>query len=475
MPHHPPTHTSLNSVNANRSVDSAVQALAHDDDPDTLLDTISLYLHIPFCQAKCHYCDFNSYAGMLGLRERYIAALLDEIRLSGFHAHLANGQPRRCRTIFLGGGTPSLLTSEQVAAILSAVRGAFALDATAEITLEANPGTLEYGHLDELRAVGINRLSMGAQSFDPTLLRWMGRIHTPEEIETAFQSARDAHFSSVNLDFIYALPGQSLETWSATLDRALALAPEHLSLYSLIVEEGTPLFRWVEQGRVQPAEEDMAADMYELAQTRLADAGYRHYEISNWALPGHECRHNLTYWHNLPYIGLGAGAHGWYANQRYSEARPIHEYIARVRATANSSVPPEYPSLQSISRGRTLSVAQPLVEWHPSPKLPAAATVETEDITRDLEMSETAILGLRLVDGLDLRAFERRFGRDFGQVFGAQLIEVRSYGLLETHGDHLRLTERGRLLGNEVFERLLPEEPATPTQSEQVKAEIATH
>lgn len=460
-------HPSLHTTDTSRESESTVRATG-DKPSDDLLDTISLYLHIPFCHAKCHYCDFNSYAGMLGLRERYIAALLDEIRLSGIQARLANGQPRRCRTIFLGGGTPSLLTSEQVAAILNAARDAFAVDADAEITLEANPGTLEYGHLDELRAVGVNRLSMGAQSFDPDLLRWMGRIHSPEEIETAFHSARDAGFASVNLDFIYALPGQSLDTWSATLERALTLAPEHLSLYSLIVEEGTPLFRWVEQGRVHPAEEDMAADMYELAQARLADAGYHHYEISNWARPGHECRHNLTYWHNLPYIGLGAGAHGWYAHQRYAEARPIHDYIARVESAAPSIAQPEQTVPQS--RVRVLPTAKPKVEWQISPQLPAAATVEAEAIASNLEMAETAILGLRLVDGLDLHAFERRFSRAFEHVFGAQLAEVRSYGLLEMQGERLRLSERGRLLGNEVFERLLPDETTKPATHEHAEA-----
>lgn len=467
VPHHTHMHPSFTPITADTNAHNLWPATG-DEAPDTLLDTISLYLHIPFCHAKCHYCDFNSYAGMLGLRERYVAALIDEIRLAGSHARLPDGQLRRCRTIFLGGGTPSLLTSEQVSSILSAARDSFAVDANAEITLEANPGTLEYGHLDELRAVGVNRLSMGAQSFDPALLRWMGRIHSPEEIETAFQSARVAGFSSINLDFIYALPGQSLDTWSATLDRALALAPQHLSLYSLIVEEGTPLFRWVEQGRVQPADEDIAADMYELAQTRLAGAGYHHYEISNWALPGHECRHNLTYWHNLPYIGLGAGAHSSYAHQRFSEARPIHDYIARVQAA--SHVPTEAPLQLRTPRGRQLSIAEPVVQWQPSPKVPAAATVEMENISSTLEMAETAILGLRLVDGLDLPAFERRFHRDFEHVFGAQLSEPRSYGLLETQGDRLRLTERGRLLGNEVFERLLPQDTTTPTEREQEEA-----
>lgn len=401
-------------------------------DVASLLETISLYLHIPFCHAKCHYCDFNSYAGMLGLRERYVDALLREIAYAGEQSTHANGERRRCRTIFFGGGTPSLLLPEQVDAILTATRSAFAVDADAEITLEANPGTLEYGRLDELRAVGVNRLSMGAQSFDPDLLRWMGRIHSPEEIVQAFAAGRAAGFTNINLDFIYALPGQSIATWEDTLERALALRPDHLSLYSLIVEEGTPLFRWVAQGKVTPADEDIAADMYELARDRLARAGYHHYEVSNWALPGHECRHNLTYWRNLPYIGLGAGAHGWSGRERYADTRPIRDYIARVTASAQTR----------------------------DELLPALAVVDREEISRALEMAETAILGLRLVDGLDLASFGRRFGVSFDTVFAQRLAPLGEYGLVARAGDRIRLTERGLLLGNEVFERLLPE-PAT--------------
>ncbi|MEO7002089.1 MAG: radical SAM family heme chaperone HemW [Ktedonobacterales bacterium] len=416
--------------------------------PD-LLDTISLYLHIPFCHAKCHYCDFNSYAGMLGLREAYVAALCDEIALAGRRARLPDGSPRRCRTIFFGGGTPSLLTDAQVDTLLAAARAAFALDADAEITLEANPGTLEYGHLDRLRAVGVNRLSMGAQSFDADLLRWMGRIHSPEEIETAFRSARSAGITSVNLDFIYALPGQSLATWRETLDRALALGPEHLSLYSLIVEEGTPLFTWVRQGRVRPADEDLAADMYELAEERLARAGYQHYELSNWAQPGHACQHNLTYWRNLPYLGLGAGAHSSYASHRFMDARPIRDYIQRITASV---------ALESAH--------------NTAYTLPAGAVVEDEIIAPDVAMAETAMLALRLDEGLSLKGFAARYGQDFDAVFGKRLARVSAAGLLERdeardgHDTRLRLTARGRLLGNEVFERLLPDETNSATQSD---------
>lgn len=403
--------------------------------PDSLLDTVSLYLHIPFCHRKCHYCDFNTYAGMLGLREQYVEALRAEILLAGERAY-HHDSPRRCRTIFFGGGTPSLLTVEQVAALLDACREAFELDVDAEVSLEANPGALEYGHLNELRAAGINRLSMGAQSFDGRLLKWLSRIHSPEDVLRAFADARAAGFTNVNLDFMYALPGQSIETWAETLDRAIELGPDHMSLYSLIVEENTPLHTWVSQGSVVPADEDVAADMYELAQERLGAAGYRHYEISNWAKPSSECQHNLTYWHNLPYIGLGAGAHGWYAKRRYEEARPIADYVKRVGLSSRDS--------QAAS----------------SDVLPAGAVVHDEPISMALEMAETAILGLRLVDGLDTQAFARRYGQPFNDVFDARLREVREAGLIEERGHVVRLSERGRLLGNEVFERLLPDSEA---------------
>jgi oxygen-independent coproporphyrinogen III oxidase len=423
----PPAH--LGSVAAEPSAAALVSVRA-------LLETVSLYLHIPFCHAKCHYCDFNSYAGMLGVRDQYVDVLEQEIALAGQRARLADGRTRRCRTVFFGGGTPSLLAANQVARLVAAARRAFTLDAAAEITLEANPGAIERGHLGDLRAAGVNRLSFGAQSFDPGLLRWMGRIHTAGEIEEAVQAARAAGFTSINLDFIYALPGQSLHMWAETLDRAVALGPEHLSLYSLIVEEGTPLHRWVAEGRVRPADEDLAADMYELAERRLADAGYEQYEISNWARAGHACQHNLTYWRNLPYIGLGAGAHSSFAGQRYAEARPIREYMRQVRASCEAPM--------AGQRGGEETA------------LPAGAVVECETISPELEMAETAMLGLRLVDGLSLTDFADRFGQSFDTTLGPRVADVRALGLLQQIGDHLRLTERGRLLGNEVFERVLP-------------------
>ncbi len=402
-----------------------------DERADTPLDAVSLYLHIPFCHAKCHYCDFNSYAGMLGLREQYVAALCDEIALAGRRAHDAHGQPRRCRTIFFGGGTPSLLTAAQVAQLLDAARIAFTVDADAEITMEANPGALEYERLDEVRAAGVNRLSMGAQSFDPGLLRWMGRIHSPEEIETAFRAARAAGFENINLDFIFALPGQSQRVWEDTLERALALAPDHLSLYNLIVEEGTPLYGWVARGKVREVDEDTAADMYEYAQRRLGEAGYEHYEISNWARPGHACQHNLTYWRNLTWLGLGAGGASFYAGHRFTNARPIRDYIARIAAAHEQ---PERTTL------------------------PAGAIVEDEAISRELEMAETAMLALRLAEGLSLAAFRARYAQEFWPTFEQRLSDIRTLDLLEETAGRVRLTARGRMVGNEVFARLLPTE-----------------
>jgi len=391
-----------------------------------LLRTLSLYVHIPFCHAKCHYCDFNSYAGQLRWRESYVQALLDEIRWAGDlashsgHHGAPMGQRWPCRTIFFGGGTPSLLLAEQVAQILEAAHRSFEVEADAEVTLEANPGTLEEGHLLALRAAGVNRLSMGAQSFDAGLLRWMGRIHGPEEIESAFHTARRAGFENINLDFIFGLPDQSMEQWEATLERALALAPDHLSLYSLIVEEGTPLHRWVEEGRVHPADEDMTAEMYLLAQRKLAEARYAQYEISNWAKPDKMCQHNLTYWRNLPYLGVGAGAHSSFGGRRFSTVLKVREYIEQM--------------------GR---------KGH--------ALVESEEISPDLDMTETAMLALRLNAGLSEALFERRYGRRFDAVFGARLAQVEAAGLLERADGMIRLSEQGRLLGNEVFMQLLPE------------------
>ncbi len=258
-----------------------------------LLETVSLYVHIPFCHTRCHYCDFNTYAGMLPLREPYVRALLTEIGMAGALTKLPGGKPRRSRTIFFGGGTPSLLSVSQVNHILHACYNNFAVDEDAEITLEANPGTLSREQLVGLRAAGVNRLSMGAQSFDAELLKTLGRIHSPKDITQAVRDAQAAGFTSINVDFMFGLPGQTMRHWRETIERALDLHIEHLSLYSLIIEEGTPFYTWTHEGRITPGDEDLCADMYEYADERLHAAGYVNYEISNWSLPGFQSRHNF--------------------------------------------------------------------------------------------------------------------------------------------------------------------------------------
>ena len=385
-----------------------------------LLETVSLYLHIPFCHTRCHYCDFNTYAGMLPLREPYVRALLTEIGMAGALTKLPGGKPRRSRTIFFGGGTPSLLSVSQVSRILDACYDNFAVDEDAEITLEANPGTLSREQLVGLRAAGVNRLSMGAQSFDAELLKTLGRIHSPKDITQAVRDAQAAGFTSINVDFMFGLPGQTMRHWRETIERALDLHIEHLSLYSLIIEEGTPFYTWTHEGRITPGDEDLCADMYEYADERLHAAGYVNYEISNWSLPGFQSRHNLTYWHNLPYIGMGAGAYSSFGGRRFSNVREPAEYIRMLKAQ----------------------------QW---------PEVESETVDKAQAMSETAFLALRTAQGLHLPTFEQRFALPFAQFAGDRLHMVEEAGLLERETEWLRLSKRGRLLGNEVFLRLLPD------------------
>ncbi|GAC1643050.1 MAG: radical SAM family heme chaperone HemW [Ktedonobacteraceae bacterium] len=376
---------------------------------------LALYLHWPFCLAKCPYCDFNSHVRDRIDQTRFAQALRRELATEA--ARLGG---RRLTSVFFGGGTPSLLSVEQMTRLLKACYNSFAIDADAEITMEANPGTLDKEQLVGLRAAGINRLSMGAQSFDAQLLQTLGRIHTPEEITQAVQFARAAGFTSINIDFMFGLPGQTMQHWRDTLEQALALRPEHLSLYSLIVEEGTPFHTWAQEGRITPGDEDLCADMYEYADERLKEAGYINYEISNWALPGQHSRHNLTYWQNLPYIGMGAGAYSSFAGRRFSDEREPATYIKQLKAR---HIP----------------------------------EVESEVIERVQAMSETAFLALRTAMGLHLPTFEQRFGEPFAQFVGNRLRVVEEAGLLEYADGWLRLSTRGRLLGNEVFMRLLPD------------------
>lgn len=372
---------------------------------------LGLYIHVPFCRQKCAYCDFSSYAGLEELFEPYVDAVVRDMER-------AAAVP--VRSVYVGGGTPSVLPVALVGRLLAGARRAFHVDAGAEVSVEANPGTVSAAGLAALRALGVNRLSLGVQSLDDGELRLLGRIHTAAEARTALREVREAGFDNVSLDFIFGLPGQPLGSWQATLDRALDLGADHLSLYALTLEECTPLAQAVAAGDLPEPDPDLAADMYELAQERLAAAGYAHYEISNWARPGRECRHNLGYWRNEPYLGVGAGAHSWLGGRRQARVAWPPEYVRRVQAGER--------------------VAE-----------------DEEEIEPALEMGETMMMGLRLVDeGVGYDRFRERFGRDLRQVYAAALAALAARGLIELLPDRVRLTRRGRLLGNQAFMEFLP-------------------
>ena len=374
---------------------------------------LAVYVHVPFCLRVCGYCDFNAHAGMDGLKRAYAAAVASEA--GAWRPRVAG---RTASSIAFGGGTPGEMPPDALASIIEAVRAVLPLAPDAEVGIEANPGTTSGAALRELARAGVNRLSLGAQSFDADELAFLDRIHTPEATAAALALAREAGIASVNLDLMYGLPGQSRAAWEATLDQALRLAPDHLSLYALTVEPGTPLAARVERGEVAPADPDHAADLYEAAGERLAAAGYRAYELSNWARPGHESRHNRVYWTYGDYLGLGAGAHGFLDGERY-------ENIAHPRAYAEAA---ERDGLALAGMER-----------------PDAATA----------MADWIALRLRLAEGFAPAEFAERFGVTLAEAAGPPLDVCREAGLLEEAAGALRLTRRGRLLHAEVAVRAL--------------------
>jgi len=284
-----------------------------------------IYLHVPFCLTRCGYCDFNAYAGLDELQPRYLRAMLSEISLAAPEWH-----DEEFASVFLGGGTPTSMPPEALGSLLAALRRSFDVSRDAEITTEANPDTVDDASLTALLETGYSRLSMGAQSFDPAVLRSLERLHAPESVRRAMGAARAAGYSNINLDLIYGAHAETLDSWERTLAETISLAPEHVSAYALTIEPATALGRAVARGEVPPPNPDTQADMFLLACSMLRDAGYGHYEISNWAKPGYECRHNLGYWRRQPYLGLGAGAHSYRDDRRWWNVRPPEEYLATV-------------------------------------------------------------------------------------------------------------------------------------------------
>ncbi len=369
----------------------------------------AVYVHFPFCRHICTYCDFDTFAGIDDLIGRYVDAAVVQVQ----------GSPHIGATsLYVGGGTPSIMEPSHAASLVKMCRHRFGLTDDAEATIELNPtdGSLE--RLAGFRAAGFNRLSIGVQSTDSGLLKLLGRRHRHEDTVAAVDAARRAGFQNVSLDLIYGVPRQTLETWKETLEAVMELGVEHLSCYMLTVEPGTPMERGVSKSILRLPDEEAVVAMYEHAAERLRAAGYVRYEISNWAIPGRESRHNITYWCNGQYLGIGAGAAGYWNGRRYKILPSVQRYI------------------DGVSSGR----------------IPLA---EDECVTARRAMSDTLILGLRLAEGVSATDFEARFGEPPDARFGDALGWAEAGGLLERSGGRFRLTGRGILLSNELFERLL--------------------
>lgn len=369
----------------------------------------ALYLHWPFCEKKCGYCDFVSGPQYKTKEEPYLKALF---------AELASYKPFPVKTLYIGGGTPSLIPLHYLDQIFAGLQPYFELRLPQELSMEGNPGSLKLENLRHYLMLGINRLSIGVQSFSNPVLERLGRIHTRQEAMEAFEIARRAGFKNISIDLMFGIPGQSLEEFRDSLEVAAELDPEHISAYSLILEPDTLFFELHQQGRLFLPEEYEVAEMFLLAQDFLKKRGYRHYEVSNFARPGFECRHNLVYWNNDPYVGIGLNAHSYYGGKRYSNTSRMEEYLKAPSAIADG--------------------------WETLPRLPL-----------DEDISNFMILGLRKTEGVSFSEFLKRYGDDLLKVFSEEIKELSPMGLVEWDDQFLRLTPKGILLGNEVFEKFL--------------------
>ncbi len=372
-------------------------------------DKISLYIHIPFCVRKCLYCDFPSFSGMESIFDDYVRMLCREIDET-YSDYLG----MEVKSIFVGGGTPSVLPPALLGRISDKIFSRFDVDSKAEITIETNPGTLDAKKLAEMKSMYFNRLSMGLQAWQDRLLKKLGRIHTADEFETNFLQARDAGFKNINVDLMFALPAQSLDDWQETLEKVIKLRPEHISAYSLIIEEGTPFFDMFDRGELKETDEETDRKMYYLAKEMLSDKGYKQYEISNFAREGFECYHNKVYWRTEEYQGFGLGAHSYADGVRFHNTYDMKEYL----------------------RGEGLRL-------------------DKEFLSLQEKQEEFMFMGLRMNEGVSEAEFLRRFGESMDSVYGDEIKELISEELLVKKDGRLSLTDRGVDISNSVFEKFI--------------------
>ena len=372
-------------------------------------DKISLYIHIPFCVRKCLYCDFPSFSGMESIFDDYVRMLCREIDET-----YSDYRGMEVKSIFVGGGTPSVLPPALLGRISDKIFSRFDVDSKAEITIETNPGTLDAKKLAEMKSMYFNRLSMGLQAWQDRLLKKLGRIHTADEFETNFLQARDAGFKNINVDLMFALPAQSLDDWQETLEKVIKLRPEHISAYSLIIEEGTPFFDMFDRGELKETDEETDRKMYYLAKEMLSDKSYKQYEISNFAKEGFECYHNKVYWRTEEYQGFGLGAHSYSDGVRFHNTYDMKEYL----------------------RGEGLRM-------------------DKEFLSLQEKQEEFMFMGLRMNEGVSEAEFLRRFGESMDSVYGDEIKELISEELLVKKDGRLSLTDRGVDISNSVFEKFI--------------------
>lgn len=406
---------------------------------------LELYLHIPFCERKCAYCDFLSAPADLPVRISYIKKLQEEIAYYG-----AQYGEYQVSSIFFGGGTPTILEGYQLAAILETVKEHFNITTDAEITVECNPGTLTAGKAEKLVQAGFNRLSMGLQSTDDRELQLLGRIHNFAQFLESYDLARKAGFRNINVDLMSALPGQTLKSWQDTLQKVTALRPEHISAYSLIIEEGTPFYeRFAEDERIREEgghprllpEEDVERQMYELTETFLHTKGYERYEISNYAKPGYECRHNCGYWTRKDYLGLGLGASSLVEHQRFQNTSERKTYLEQ-----------EYlPQCE----GQHERIAETIQLQEETGLTQTGHHIHIETLDKKSEMEEFMFLGLRLMAGISRQQFEKKFQVTLNSVYGEVLRKLKGEQLIEEVAGYVRLTEHGIDVSNYVLAEFL--------------------